>query len=256
MGNSIYHTAQLYDDIHWWKTNDMEFWVNIFNEIEGEKVLELACGTGRLAPCLLREGASYTGLEIVPDFVRAAKKKLVNYSNMVSIIPGDMCSFNLNKKFDLIFIGFNSFLHLLTNADALKFFSCVKAHMHNNTRFIIDIYIPSPLFLYRPEEVRFPVLEYIDSQTKEQVFVEERNSYSSETEINELEWFFSTKDKKDFDRCKFSMRMYFPSQMNTMLIDAGFKIIHQWGDYFRTQINDGSNLQIYDVKLNQEKFDV
>ena len=78
MGNSIYHTAQLYDDIHWWKTNDMEFWVNIFNETDGAQVLELACGTGRLAPCLLREGASYTGLEIVPDFIRVAKKKLIN----------------------------------------------------------------------------------------------------------------------------------------------------------------------------------
>jgi hypothetical protein len=41
--------------------------------------------------------------------------------------------------------------------------------------------------------------------------------------------------------------MYFPSKMNQMLIDAGFKIFNQWGDYYHTDLNEGSKLQIYDV---------
>lgn len=230
----------------------MDFWGNIFHETNGNTVLELACGTGRLAQRLLREDAQYTGLEIVPDFVKAAQKKLKKYGNMSSIIEGDMRSFALNKKFDLIFIGFNSFLHLLTDKDAMAFFHCVQAHMHKSSRFVIDIYVPNPLFLYRPEEVRFPVLEYTDSHTNEQVFVEEKNIYDSDTEINKLNWFFSTVDKKDFDQCQFSMRMYFPSKMNQMLIDAGFMICHQWGDYYCTDLNEGSKLQIYDVKLGDQ----
>ena len=44
--------------------------------------------------------------------------------------------------------------------------------MHKNSRFLIDIYIPNPLFLYRPEGVRFPVLEYTDSITKKFVAVD------------------------------------------------------------------------------------
>ena len=161
----------------------------------------------------------------------------------------DMRSFKLGKKFDLIFIGFNSFLHLLTDKDALNFFRCVHNHMHENSRFVIDIYIPNPLFLYRPEEVRFPVLEYTDSNTKRHVFVEESNVYDTETEINELIWYFSTKEKKDFDQRRFSMRMFFPSKMNQMLIDSGFNICNQWGDYYRTDLNEGSKLQIYDVQV-------
>ena len=42
------------------------------------------------------------------------------------------------------------------------------------------------------------------------------------------------------------MRMFFPSKMNQMLIEAGFKILHQWGDYYRTPLGEGSKLQIYD----------
>jgi len=42
--------------------------------------LELACGTGRLANSLVRDGADYTGLELSPDFAELAKKKLMKVS--------------------------------------------------------------------------------------------------------------------------------------------------------------------------------
>ena len=160
-----------------------------------------------------------------------------------------MRSFSLGKKFDLIFIGFNSFLHLLTDKDALGFFHCVQAHMHEKSRFVIDIYIPNPLFLYRPEGVRFPVLEYTDSVTGALVKVNEGNIYNPDTEINELTWYFSKENEIDFAIEQFSMRMYFPSKMNQILIDNGFHILHQWGDYYRSPLGEGSKLQIYDVCL-------
>ena len=227
----------------------MDFWINLFNETDGNTVFELACGTGRLAQVFLREGAQYTGLDIEPNFIRAAKKKLAGFGDLVSILEGDMRSFRLGKKFDLIFIGFNSLLHLLTDKDAQDFFQCVRVHMHEKSRFLIDIYMPDPLFLYRPEGFRFPVLEYTDSNIDDHVYVEESNVYDSMTGVNELVWYFSTKEKIDFDERQFSMRMYFPSKMNQMLVDAGFKVCHQWGDYYCTNLNEGSKLQIYDVQI-------
>jgi len=211
--------------------------------------LELACGTGRLANSLVRDGADYTGLELSSDFAALARKKLSHLSNTPAIITGDMRDFQLNKTFDLIFIGFNSFLHLLTDEDAASFFTCVKKHLHENSRFLIDIFIPNPLFLYRPEGIRFPVLEYNDSHSNKLVKVKESSNYNTDTEVNELTWYFSFDNEKDFAIEQFSMRMYFPSKINQILIDNGFRILHQWGDYYRTPLGDGSKLQIYDVCL-------
>ena len=212
-------------------------------------MLELACGTGRLAYSLVREGADYTGLELSSDFADLAKKKLNGVGLPVCLIEGDMCNFHLNKNFDLIFIGFNSFLHLLKDEDAISCLECVKKHMHRKTRFLIDIFIPNPLFLYRPNDARFNVLEYTDTKLDEKVTVDENNEYNSDTEINEITWYFSTDNKRDFAKEYFSMRMYYPSKMNQLLIDAGFKILHQWGDYYRSNLGDGSKLQIYDACL-------
>jgi len=211
--------------------------------------LELACGTGRLAISLIRDGADYTGLELSSDFAALARKKLRDYSNTPTIITGDMRDFQLNKTFDLIFIGFNSFLHLLKDEDAGSFFACVKQHMHAKSRFLIDIFIPNPLFLYRPEGAQFPVLEYTDSATDALVKVNESNDYNPDTEINELTWYFSKENEIDFAIERFSMRMYFPSKMNQILVDNGFHILHQWGDYYRSPLGEGSKLQIYDVCL-------
>ena len=121
--------------------------------------------------------------------------------------------------------------------------------MHNNSRFLIDIFIPNPLFLYRPKDVRFTVLKYTDSVSGEKISVEESNVYDVDTEINKLTWYFSSDNKKEFAVERFSMRMYFPSKMNQILVDNGFHILHQWGDYYRSPLGEGSKLQIYDVCL-------
>ena len=174
--NSIYHDAKLYDDIHWWKNDDIDFWRNVYHETPGSKVLELACGTGRIAPCMLEDGAVYTGLELSPFLAKGAKTNLKKYSS-VDIVTGDMRNFQLSEKFDLIIVGFNAFLHLLGDEDASACLQAVKKHMHSSSRFLIDVFIPNPLFLYRPEGVRFPVLEYTDSETEEAV--EDKSKASS-----------------------------------------------------------------------------
>ena len=247
---SIYHNATQYDDIHWWKKDDMEFWTRIIEEKKPQSVLELASGTGRLAKIFLREGIYYSGLEIVPDFITACKTKLIHYTDYLSITEGDMRNFKLKGKYDLIFIGFNSFLHLLTDQDVMDCFNSVKHHMHAKSHFIIDIFIPNPLFLYKPINYRNKVLEFMNSTTNDRTFVEEINTYDTNTEVNEIIWYFSTAKKKDYEKRIFSMRMFFPSKMNHMLIDAGFKICNQWGDYSQTKLNENSKLQIYDLILN------
>ena len=87
--NSIYDTGTLYDDIHWWKKNDMEFWANIISENPPKSVLELACGTGRLTNLFVRENIHYTGIDIVPDFIQTANAKVQPDSHLASFIQGD-----------------------------------------------------------------------------------------------------------------------------------------------------------------------
>ena len=55
---------QTYDDQFWWKTNDIEFWKSLLSNKE-QTILELACGSGRIAVPFIREKYQYIGLDIL-----------------------------------------------------------------------------------------------------------------------------------------------------------------------------------------------
>ena len=80
------------------------------------------------------------GMDLDPYALKMAKEKLEGVGASPYIVNKDMRNFRLNRKFDMIFIGFNSFLHLLTDDDALDCLGCVKQHMHKNSRVLVDIF--------------------------------------------------------------------------------------------------------------------
>lgn len=244
----IYDDAVRYDAEHWWKVDDIPFWEEMARET-GPKVLELAAGTGRLALPILKTGVSYTGIEASQPFVDHACEKISQFGERGRIIQGDMRRFHLNQTFDLIFIGFNSFLHLLTDKDAKRMLARVRDHCHLATRFMIDIFVPDPLFLYRPENKRVPAKVYIDPTTNENVSVEETNRYDPDTELNHLRWYYSTKRQQDFLVLDFTLRMYFPDTMDRLLHDAGFHIMQKWGNYQRDIFREDSELQLYVTRV-------
>ena len=245
--NTIYHNPQRYDDQYWWKKNDIEFWKKIYTKNNGKKILELGSGTGRLSIPLLKEGADYTGLEISKEFCNHAKNKIKKYGFVPNIITGDFRDFNLNNKYDIIFIGFNTFLHLLNDTDATKCFNSVKKHMHANTLFYIDIFVPNPLFLYRSKK-RIKNLEYIDTKTNQTIYIDEICDYNRTTEVNKITWVYYSKNQEE-QEYNFTMRMYFPDTMNRLIIDSGLHINNLWGDHEFNMFNEDSELQIYECQI-------
>ena len=236
---------KLYDDQFWWKKDDIEFWKHCIGN-KNDTVLELAAGTGRLSLPLIREKFKYQGLELSNKYVEYANKKLylANFDSAIS--QGNMISFNFKKKFDFIFIGFNSFLHLLSNKDASKCLQCVYNHMHKDSIFIIDIFVPHPLVLYKPSNLKIKNFSFVDSSINNHVDVLESIDYNETTEVMNIHWDYinTTKDKlyKTFD---FKMKMYFPDTMHNLLYDNGFIIEQIWGDYNLNNFAEDSSLQIY-----------
>jgi len=235
----IYSDPQLYDAAHAWKTNDIEFITNCALE-HGGPILEMASGTGRLAVPLIKKGFNYTGVELSEPFVEFTKKKLTSIKSVHNIVQGDMKNIDLKKKYRFIFIGFNSICHLLTNKDLSKFFNCVYAHLLDGGLFLIDTFVPNPIFLYRPN-IKTHVMEF-DLPNGEQCIVNEVNQYDPDTQINQIKWFF---ESSKVDQFLFDMHMIYPDTMDRLLSESGFKIYNKFGDYDKSPFSSESHLQIY-----------
>ncbi len=244
---SIYQYPRLYDDIMWWKEDDIPFWKHIIKKFKCQSVLEICCGTGRLGLPLITDQMDYYGIDISESFINHFKTKVSNY-NQNKIIVSDATQFNIDKKFDLVFIGFNSLAHLLTEQQVKSFFNCVKKHMHNKSIFCIDVFMPSHQLISNIDNTKIDLMDFIDSSTQKKLTILESTIYNSNTEVNQISWEFIDQKNQIQFIYEFEMRMFFPDTLNRLLIDSKFDINNFYGSYELENFNEHSEKQIYICK--------
>lgn len=137
-------------------TFDLQFWKSLINEYRPKRVLELACGTGRITLPLAAEGLAMredfeiVGIDLSKSFVDHARLKAVALSSQVAksvqFTVGDMRSFEFERPFDLVVIPFNSFGLLLELDDQLSCLRSVKKSLGPEGMLAVDIVAPGPFY--------------------------------------------------------------------------------------------------------------
>ena len=235
----MYNNPALYDACTAHKIDDIPFYEHWAKQTNGP-ILELACGTGRIAKHLIESGFNYTGLDLSSVFIDHCRSNFPNGK----FTTGDMCDFNLGQKFDLIFIPFNSFLHLFTEEEMAQCLKSIQNHLSDNGKFLLDIFVPNPEFLYRDPDKKYEERTIIHPNGGE-CTVWQKNQYKEETEINHIHWFFNRGNIEPMDEYDFDMRMIYPDTMDRVLSDSDFTIEEKWGDYDGEPFNETSLLQLY-----------
>ncbi len=128
--------AEVYD-----KIMNQEFYDFYFNfavdcarnfKAKPKTVLDLACGTGRLAEIFLRKGYEVEGLDRSSGMLKIASKR------GISVHKGNIAKFNLEKKYDLILCVFDSLNYLGTKGQLRICFAAVNNHLADGGLFIFD----------------------------------------------------------------------------------------------------------------------
>ena len=238
----IYLNSNLYDALH----NDIGTDENVIKYYAKKcngPVLEIACGTGRLSKYIIDLGLPYTGIDNSKPFLNISVQK---FGKNGTFLYNDMQDFKLAKKFDFIFIGFNSFLHNLTDKDALNCLRCVREHLNSDGIFLLSIFLPDPEFLYR-DEYLYEARTFFNYKGK-QCRVLEKNSYDDETQINSLTWQLEINGKLSDETYSFKQRMFYPHKMHLLFQESGFSVQEKFGDWDMNSLNEESPLQIYICK--------
>lgn len=92
------------------------------------KVLEIACGTGRVTIRLAQHGGSVVGLDLSPQMLAIAQTKSAGLDNL-RWVHGDMRSFDLGESFGLAIIPGHSFQNLNSVQDQVACLECTKRHL-------------------------------------------------------------------------------------------------------------------------------
>src|SRR5258708_6294312 len=75
----------------------------------GGPLLDLACGTGRMALRLVEQGYQVTGVDIVPEMIAQGRQKADERSASIEWVVADARAFHLQKQFTGIYMLMNAF---------------------------------------------------------------------------------------------------------------------------------------------------
>jgi len=154
--NIYRQTAWIYDIEHGKKQPlpDIPFYLEYAkqqcgaNSEKGE-ILELGCGTGRVALPLAKEGLRITGLDLSQQMLEIFHEKLAKevsarpeLADRVEIIHGSMADFSLRQKFALITAPFRAFQAVTNQNDIENTLACVREHLTDEGIFIVNVFRP------------------------------------------------------------------------------------------------------------------
>lgn len=142
MSKTGFDDPALYDAMYADVTGDIAPLVALMREAKGP-VLEVCCGTGRVLVPALEAGVEIEGLDLSPEMLGGLRERLAARALTVPIHEADMRTFRLPRRFALVVIAFNSFLHNLTQADQLATLRTCRAHLAPGGRLVLVTFHPS-----------------------------------------------------------------------------------------------------------------
>lgn len=238
----IYRNGRIYNAQHKNFKVDIPFYIGQCTK-HGGPVLELACGTGRVTIPIAKEGIDITGIDISPGMLTVAKENAEEMAIKIVFIRADIRKFNLRKKFSVIIFPFNAIAHLYDIKDITACLNCVKKHLKPNGKFIFDFFNPRLDILLRDRSKRYPTSKFTDPDSGKKIIITENNEYDRKTQINHIKWYYNIGGRKFVEAL--NMRVYFPRELDSILLYNGFKINHKYGDFDCSKFSSASPKQIY-----------
>jgi SAM-dependent methyltransferase len=121
---------------------------------QGGRVLELACGSGRVLVPLVQAGHQVVGLDASPHMLALAREKLAAAGladvTRARLIQGDMRELALGEVFDLAIVAVKSLAYLVHRADHQRVLAAIAEHLRPGGLLVLDLLHPSPAWLLQP----------------------------------------------------------------------------------------------------------
>jgi SAM-dependent methyltransferase len=231
---------------------DLAYWESLVRELAPRRMLELACGTGRLTLPLARLGVveELVALDYSAPFLERLRAKLAD--EPVTVVESDMRAPEVNGTFDLIAVPFNSLAYLTSRESRLACLRNVRSLLAPGGRFAIDLVAPRYDFLAEgiggmppvrvdadhsaPENgvARF-VRSYSDTYDRASQTLRSTNRYEIYYEDGRVEHRISDLD----------WHIYFPDELELLHEATGLEVVERYGDYSRSPWNADSRRYLW-----------
>lgn len=236
--------ADLYDKVYAYLDYDIGFYVSQA-EASGGPVLELGCGTGRVALALADAGFDVTGVDISPRMIAQANAKAteLGLSDKARFVVGDMADSQVDGEFGLVCFPFRSFQSMLEVDDQREALENAAAHLREGGILALDTFAPDMEQLgdRRDEAVPFHIRD-VEQTDGTNIVVWGQNLWDGVSQVNSARLIIEELDAtgkslgrhfRDFD-----LRYTFRYEMEHLLELSGFTLEVVYGNFEGGEVTD------------------
>lgn len=132
--------APFYDVEHARFHEDLDMYLS-FAELCGGRVLELACGSGRVLLPLAQAGYEVAGVDSSAPMLDLARQRLqeAGLAQRCQLVQQNITDMHLERRFRMAFIALGSFAHITARPQQQQALESVYAHLSPGGTFIVDI---------------------------------------------------------------------------------------------------------------------
>jgi SAM-dependent methyltransferase len=196
----------------------------------GCRVLEIGAGTGRATAFLARLAARVVALDLSLELLALARARL-RATPQVQLFAGDMRSFGLSARFDLVAAADDPFAHLLADDDRDAALAVAARHIAPGGRLILD----AAWFTHRRRRLAARpqglVIESFRGGGGGQLSMrEEVRCVAGRLCVTRIEY---RRDGQLLAEASFRSRLWSLAELGRRCRTAGLQITAMWGDFDR-----------------------
>jgi ubiquinone/menaquinone biosynthesis C-methylase UbiE len=211
----------------------------------GGPLLDLACGTGRMALRMAAQGYQVTGVDIVPEMIALARQKAAERAVSIEWVIADARTFQLQKQFPFVFMLCNAWQFFLRREDQEALLARVQQHLLPEGCFLFETRNPSPQNLL---EVSHREPQKYTMSDGGQLVATEEQYYDPMTQIQHYtrRLTFSHPGGQQEEKTLYTdLRYVFPQEMEALLYYNGFQIRACYGNWQQEPLTAASRSMIY-----------
>jgi SAM-dependent methyltransferase len=216
--------ADWYDDWLRERKDDVDYYSSTFRGFGG-RILELACGTGRLLLPIAGSGVTIEGLDSSRDMLNVLQRKAEKLGlKEIKVHNLRMENFDLAARYDAVFVASGSFQLLTSKEDALNSLRCVRRCLSDTGFFLTDIFLPWTDIAERKRDYYVVTRDAIRQDGSRSIVLERFNTNISE-QIKHGIYRYEFYSQRQLIACildDLSIRWYWKDEFSNLLSEAGF----------------------------------
>ena len=253
MTNFYATIARYYDSEHADKTEDMAFYSELAEEY-GDPILIIGSGTGRIALHLAQEGYEVHGIEIEPAMLERAERKLTalpHLRDQVTFHAGDALKIPLDQQFKLAIIPYNTLMHFYQDDAQRVLIKRLRGWVERGGALMIDLPNAGEAFAAPDTEAVTLERTFLEQETGHLVMQQSVSVLDRVEQLMRVTWIYDEiGDEGELSRTVVPVliRYFFYAEMQLLLEVCGFEVAEVFGDFDRSDFEDGAPRMIIVAK--------